>query len=224
MSADISRLQYSARFIVLEQELERLRQHLLPSQQDLDPTGTYDDVVYTKTLAYRVLAHAEFEAYFEDRVRDLYLVAIGAWDKNAIMTKVVACMLAFSSVEFEDVPVTKSPIQISQKQKWDRKIKLTGRISKCANSYRHVIENNHGIKEENLLKLLLPIGIEADEIDDVWLASMNSFGEERGSIAHTSGSNYRTTALPDPKTELDKINNILDGLKAMDILLNQLRT
>lgn len=209
---------------MLEQELERLRQHLLPSQQEFDPTGSYDDVVYTKTLAYRVLAHAEFEAYFEDRVKDLYLAAINAWDRNSIMTKVVACMLAFSTTEIDDIPPTKAPTQLSQRQKWDKKIKLTGRISKCANSYRHIIDTNHGIKEENLLKLLLPIGIEADEIDDIWLAAMNSFGEERGSVAHSSGSNYRTTTLPDPKIELDKVNNVLEGLKAVDILLDQLNT
>jgi len=212
----------SARFVVLEQELERLRQHLLPSQEELDPTGSYDDVVYTKTLAYRVLAHAEFESYVEDRVRDLYLAAISAWVENNVMTKIVACMLAFSSTEIDDVPTTKVPVQANQKQKWNRKIKLVGRISKCANSYRHIIETNHGIKEENLLKLLLPIGIEADEIDDIWLAAMNSFGEERGSVAHSSGSNYRTKTLPDPKTEMDKINNVLEGLKVIDTLLDQL--
>lgn len=214
--------QHSARFIVLEQELGKLRQHLLPSQEELDPTGSYDGDVYTKTLAYRVLSHAEFESYFEDRVRDLYLAAIDAWETRNIMTKILACMLAFSSSDIDDIPATKVPIQVNQRQKWERKIKLTGRISKCANSYHHIIEMNHGIKEENLLKLLLPIGIEADEIDDIWLAAMNSFGEERGSVAHSSRSNYRTTTLPDPKTEMDKITNILEGLKVIDILLNQL--
>ncbi|MEZ4870096.1 MAG: hypothetical protein R3C14_52695 [Caldilineaceae bacterium] len=84
------------------------------------------------------------------------------------------------------------------------------------------MENNHGIKEANILQLLLPVGVEADEIDDVWLAAINSFGEERGRAAHTSGSSHRTVVLPDPKDELQKVKLLLDGLKEIDIILNSL--
>src|SRR4051812_39432801 len=114
---------YSERFQTLKQELTRLREHLLP--QVFDPTGSYDDNVFTKALAYRVMAHAEFEAYVEDRVRELYVSAMLIWEQHGRMSKVVACMLAFSSIEIEEIPATKSPTQTSQKSKWDKKIKLS---------------------------------------------------------------------------------------------------
>lgn len=214
-----SQPQHSSRYQLLEQELNRLRDHLLPP---FEPTGLYSEEEYTRTLAYRVMAHAEFEAYFEDRVREIYRSAMDALEERGIISKVITCMIAFTSVEFDEIPTTKRPTQQNQLAKWDRKTKLSGKIAKCANHMHHVLENNHGIKEENLLKLLLPIGIEVDDIDDTWLADMNSFGEERGSIAHTSGSIYRTRTLPDPKNENDKIMALLRGIADIDELIDRL--
>ena len=210
----------SLRYRALEQELRLLRRHLLPGR--FDPTGSYQDRVYTRTIAYRVLAHAEFESYLEDRVQDLCLAAVSAWGQKGKTSKVIACMLAFSGQNMEEPPTTRVPQQPSQQAQWDDKIKVSAKISRSVNALHYAIENNHGIKEENLLRLLLPVGIEADEIDVAWLATLNSFGEERGSVAHLSATNYRTQQLPDPKSEFDRVQYLLQGFKKLDEALNEL--
>ena len=83
-----------------------------------------------------------------------------------------------------------------------------------------VIDQNHGIREENLSKILFPIGIEPWSLDNVWLTTMDSFGRARGSVAHTS---VKTQQPIDPETEFTRIAKlILPGLKKLDKKISRL--
>jgi hypothetical protein len=72
----------SARYQALRQRVEMLREHLLPNP--FDPTGNYVDeaAVRTRTLSFRVLAHAELETYFEDRVVEIAKASWRRWETN----------------------------------------------------------------------------------------------------------------------------------------------
>lgn len=85
------------------------------------------------------------------------------------------------------------------------------------------VKKNHGIKEKNLLKLLLPVGVEADSLDQTWLATMNSFGERRGEAAHRSTGSHRATQQVNPKDELKIVKSLIrDGLKVIDRTIDSL--
>jgi len=84
------------------------------------------------------------------------------------------------------------------------------------------LNENHGIREKNLLGMLLPIGIESDDIDATWLATIDGFGQDRGSAAHKSSAVSRTQQPPDPKNEFDRVTYLLQGLKDIDEMLNYL--
>lgn len=88
--------------------------------------------------------------------------------------------------------------------------------------FKRVIDQNHGVKEANILALLLPIGIDIDDLDCNWLAKMNTFGENRGDVAHKSATSYRTIQPPDPVSELDTVRQITQELLKVDELINQL--
>lgn len=210
----------SVQYRALCKELQGLRHHLLP--KTFEPTGQYPDRIYTRTFAYQVLTHAEFEYYFERRVEEIYRTSIGRFRTTRHTNKVLACLLAFSGLNNDAPPESKSPVQQNQQNRWDEKVKIDKRATRAANAFYKAIQDNHGIKEKNLLKLLLPIGIEVDELDDVWLASMNSFGELRGSIAHSSNSHNRTAQLPDPQIALTTVTDLAEGIKPLDELLNKL--
>lgn len=173
----------------LEKELKLLSRQFLPIK--FSATGSYPDRVYRSVLAYRVLAHAEFEYYLEERVRELYLNAIRAWQAQKQISKILSSMVAFSGVEMEKPPETKVPQNSNQAGIWSEKLTLSARITKAGNILNFAIERNHGVKEKNILRLLLPIGLDADDIDNVWLATINSFGEERGMVAHKSRIAYK---------------------------------
>jgi len=208
-------------FRTLTKELNRLKKQFIPK---INPTGSYSDRQLALTLAYRVLVHAEIEAYFEDRVWEVVLNAKNHWDSQGKTCRTLICLLAFSGLMMEVPPDTLTPRQGSKKVP-DGKIKINKKIDSAIESFNRAIKQNHGIKEANLLALLLPIGIDTDDLDDpVLLATMNTFGEERGVVAHSS-STSPTIQVPDPATELRRIEQIISpGLCKVDELINKLMT
>jgi uncharacterized protein YciW len=176
----------------------------------------------TKTLAYRVLVHAEIEAYLEDRAWAIALTAAKVWKEKQKASKIILALLAFSGRTMERPPNSISPDQPSQSDKWDEKTKLSKKIDLAMGDFHRVLEQNHGIKEENIISMLLPIGIDCDDIDVVLMADLNSYGESRGIVAHRASKAYRTTQQIDPKGELTKVKTLVRDLVSLDGLLDEL--
>ncbi|WP_294283646.1 hypothetical protein [uncultured Chryseobacterium sp.] len=77
------------------------------------------------------------------------------------------------------------------------------------------------MKESNILKVLLPLGIELSQIDTTWLNTMDSFGVTRGLFAHASN---RVHIAVDRNTILNLIKiQILPELSNIDNLVKQLK-
>ncbi|MBD2138779.1 hypothetical protein H6F32_14605 [Anabaena sp. FACHB-1237] len=51
---------------------------------------------------------------------------------------------------------------------------------------------------------------------------MNTFGKQRGVVAHSSATSYITVQPPDPATELNTIQQITQELLRIDELINNL--
>jgi hypothetical protein len=187
----------SKRYKELVKEIHTLRKYLLPRQ--FDPIGKYLDEELIKAIAFRVLAHAELESYVEDRVMELAKVATRSWKTNKKASCTLMGLLAFSGDEMELPPDSLTPMQPTQKSIWGKKIYLNNKIDDCMINFVGSVKKNHGIKERNLLKFLLPVGVEADSLDQTWLATMNSFGERRGESAHKSTGSYRATQQINPR-------------------------
>jgi hypothetical protein len=51
---------------------------------------------------------------------------------------------------------------------------------------------------------------------------MNTFGENRGEVAHKSATSYKTVYLPDPENELNMVKQITQELLKIDELMNNL--
>jgi len=208
----------SVRFRALTKELNRLRKQFIPQ---INPTGSYSDRQLALTLAYRVFAHAEIEAYFEERVWEVALNAKKNWDSQGKTCRTLICLVAFSGQMMEVPPDTLSPSKGSTKVK-EEKIKVNKKIDSAIESFKRVINQNHGIKEANLLALLLPIGIDNDDLDTAWLATMNAFGEERGVVAHTSATSPKTIRVLNPINELRRVEQIIQELLRVDELIDNL--
>lgn len=206
----------SARFRTLCQELNKLKRQFLPK---ISPTGSYSDLQLAKTTAYRVLAHAEIESYLEDRVWTVVIQAKREWDSLGKAHRTLICLLAFSGQTMEVPPDTLTPIRPTRNLP-PEKVKITKKIDSAIQCFKRVIDQNHGLKEANILSLLLPIGIDSDDLDSALLATMNTFGEQRGLVAHSSASAYRTIRPSDPATELNTVEQIVAGLVDVDELIN----
>lgn len=209
----------SPRFETLTCELSKLRGHFLPNQ--FEPTGAYTDQQLTNVIAYRVLAHAEIEAYLEDRVLEAASDAIKAWNDAGETRPTLLSLLAFCGLTMDIPPKTLNP-QKGNKIVNPEKLKLNKKLELSSNAFYKSVKENHGLKEANILALLLPIGIDSEDLDSAWLSTMNTFGEQRGVVAHTSASSYKVTQPLDPKTEFETVNQVMKGLEDIDQFIDNL--
>lgn len=82
--------------------------------------------------------------------------------------------------------------------------------------YRYIKVQNNGIKEKNLLRILLPLGVEEADIDMNWLHTVEGWATQRGETAHVG---RKVNWQPDPEQELKKVRMIRDGFRDIDAAL-----
>lgn len=212
----------SKRFQELEEQLKVLAGCLLPAS--FDPTGIYDDQdgVSTRALAYRVLAHAEIESYFEDRALDPVTRAQLVWESSRHVSHVALCLIGFSGREMAPPPHTLQAPSENKRKSWPCLVDIGQRLLPIISAFHNQVRNeNHGVKERNLLSLLLPIGVDHVKIDPAFLANMDSFGALRGLAAHSSGKTTATQAI-DPEVEQRRVHALLPGIEAIDAEIDAL--
>lgn len=212
----------SPRFQQLKERVNKHQLALLPNISGESAVVALSDTLIIQTLAYRVMCHAEIEAYFEDRVLVLSRQALVKWRDERKVCATLTALLAFSGREHKYPPATLAPEQSSQARMWSERISASERILIAVSDYnRRIIEENHGIRERNILSMLLPVGVEPHEIDSIMLAELDEFGRRRGEAAHQSTGRHVQRAI-DPVDERDKVNNIIGLLEGIDIKLSEI--
>jgi hypothetical protein len=195
----------------LEDRLKQLEQHLLPAPP-YQTTGTYTDRQLDQTRAYRLLAHAEIEACIEDLARGVAVDVHLAWLADRRPRAPVLALLAYCEkvhgLPPESLPLA-GPADIAQ------------RVEAAKNIFTARIHSNDGVRERNVLSLLMPIGLTEYDISQTWLATIDSFGHQRGDTAHQSLK--RAKFLPDPATEVATVADILGGIKDIGTVLDNLQ-
>ena len=83
-----------------------------------------------------------------------------------------------------------------------------------------VVEHNHGISEENVKALLLPVGIAEHQIPSRMIEEFDLLSESRNEVAHRHVG-YMTT-VPNPRDERRRILRILWGLRKIESELRRL--
>ena len=166
------------------------------------PTGSYSELQLDRARGYRLLVHAEIEAFLEERASEVVTNAFDLWRADFKPRHTLISLLACLR------PSDKSFTS------------LTEAVGFSFGRFNQAIKDNNGIKQENLQKFLPPAGIDWATIDETWLSTLNSFGTARGEIAHTS---IRVHQPIDPKGEYDTVKiRILPGLRDLDVAMQLL--
>lgn len=215
----------SKAFRSLRDNVRTLRRHLLPSRFRI--AGNYGDEVFTGVVAFRVLCHGAIEEYFEERAIEIARLAHICCRDHGRISVTAASLVAFSGVEMRLPPETIDPPQVSKAATWPNEIEFRERVGACASRYiARLKSDNHGVRERNLLSILIPIGVEPNKIDRLFLSEIDNFGKTRGEYAH-SGVVTHVKKRPNPKDELEKINKLIEMIelvdKELDLLLRQLQ-
>ncbi|MFH9425214.1 HEPN domain-containing protein [Streptomyces sp. NPDC017529] len=197
----------SSRFEELEKRIFELRNCFLPV--DFDPTGLYEDFVYEHTRAFRVLAHAEFESFIEDRVLEVIDEAVAKWRASGEVSVSLLAAVAYR----ESAPAI--PGSLSEATSKRRKYPtLSARVEEARSDLHRFVRNqNHGIKEKNLLRMLLPIGLLEEELDTAWISDIDAWATARGDAAHKGA---KMQVRPDPQKEMKAVGRILSGFRDLD--------
>lgn len=204
----------------LKSSIGDLRRHLLPSK--FNDEGIYKERVFTGVIAFRVLSHAAIEEYIESRVSEIAISAASHCSATKIISDPAAHIASFNDKSYGVPPPTFNPLQPNQRKDWAEKIDLVSRVTQAAGSFVAFIKkDNHGIKEKNLTRLLLTVGLRHNDIDPVLISELDSFGEARGEVAHSSVAKH-VRKKPNPKDELIRVKQIILLLKDLDTKLNVL--
>lgn len=203
----------SKRYRQLRRCIRTLRRTLLPAK--FSPTGVYRGAerVRLRAMAFRVLVHGEIEEFIEDRAFELFDAAWKAWTQQKVPSRAMLGLLAFGGFATE-VP----PEKLGGSNRQKAYESLEEPIQKAQAAWRLVHKRNHGIKEENVLALLLPLGIAAEKIDGMLLADLNSYGAKRGEVAHRSAVGL--AQYTDPRTEYADAERLIGALNSIDELVD----
>jgi hypothetical protein len=158
------------------------------------------------------LAHAEIEACLEDLGVATVNAAYSSWSQDGKARTTLIALMTFNDRTGKGVPT-----ELQRKGGGD----LRTRLLEVRNDYvRWVKTENHGIREKNVLRILLPAGIREHDIDPGWLSTIDTFGSNRGATAHKAG---RPQTPPDPAQELETVKAIVKGLIPLDEYLSALQ-
>ena len=170
--------------------------------------GSYNLQELSMARAYGLLVHAEIEYYFENIAREVVLKSYKKWKSDKISSHVLMSITAFLNIK-EQIPENVSDAKMNKNEEG----LIEKRLEYCVSKYMGIINSNNGIKEKDLLKILLPLGIHLNDIDPTFLISADSFGRYRGELAHNS---IKTKSFTDPFAKKKEIVNILTEIRKLD--------
>lgn len=181
-----------------------LADHFLPA---ISSVGMYQPEEFDRTRAFILLAHAEVEMFLERSCLSVLNTAHSQWLYDFRPRTALMAVLAFARPE--PVPMAKARGQSS----------LLVAVDRARIAYGDGVYNNHGVKESSVLSLVLPIGVRESELDGTWLIDMDTFGAQRGAVAHQSAA---VQTPPDPRDTVDLVARVIVGLWRLDYRLRKL--
>lgn len=207
----------------LTENIKQLKNIFFIKNEDRDFAGNYSDEQKLKVAAYLTLVHAEFEHYYEKICFETAKNSVIKFKQDNIFTLPILGLLAFSIENNQNKIITiKTAIDKSQNS-WNEFLLLKKKVQKSFDKFNYICKNNHGIKRENLLSLLLPIGFPIDEstYNLSFFDIFEKFGITRGEIVHHSWENF-VSHERDPFECEDLIQKLLDETEKIDLVIENL--
>lgn len=170
-------------------------QKILPQANQ---TGNYSTEEEIKIKAYYLLVHAEIE-YFIERCTLNKVNQIVANFKTTSTPHICLLSIIFSFLKEDD--------NVKSLRRAGNIIDLVDYMN---GKFHFIINQNNGIKEENLEKMFAPLGIDYRAyLGEILIAELNSLGSKRGDYAHNA---LHVKSIEDPSIAMRRTVTILRGL------------
>lgn len=161
---------------------------------------------HLKVQSYLFLCHSAFEVYIENVTKLIIDTSVMNFHRNR---KINSCILSLITHETfaqldEDTPRRSISVNITKN--------LSSFLEIAKTNHHGIVNSNNGIKLKDQRKLLLPAGLNPEEIDLATANALDAFGTKRGAIAHT----FKIQIADTKSSASSEVNNILNGLKSTD--------
>ncbi len=188
-------------FRLLQQRVNDLSRKFVDDQvqDELTNPATFQPDL-DRLAAYRLLVHAEIEDFLESRAKD-NIAALGTrmtagptWMRQSpeLLALAIGLKRGFPQDDVFDLT---------------RHSNFVGELLASA---RNAISDNNGVKSQSFVLLSLCAGKTLDEIDVVLAASLNSYGKDRGDVAHKSVTH--STSLQAPSAEVGTARTLVSQI------------
>lgn len=196
----------STRWLESLEELALLRTTLIK----VNATGSYPASAYVKARGFVVLAHGVIEGYVEGIALEVVDGAIKGFESDDKARTALLALLLYGHDGSVPDAFSGGPWGVRAALKTSRQ------------RLRDWTEANNGIKEKDVLRLLLPTGLKESDMGSTWLTAMSELGELRGRVAH-KGVPPGASHPVDPKDAADSVEKVLTTLCRLDSKLVALR-
>jgi hypothetical protein len=196
----------SDRCVAALDQIDELRRRLIRT----NPTGSYTALEYIKARAFVVLSHGAIEDYLEGICIEVVDAAIASFQADSKPRTALMALLHYGGHGDPGIVSTGGPWEIREALKRSRKQLLAWR------------DSNNGVKQADVLRLLLPVGLKESDMGATWLQTMSELGELRGAVAHHGHGPTARNPL-DVKDALVKVQVVLPTLCRVDARLVALR-
>ena len=188
-------------FKLLQDRLDELTLKFMKDQVDSelsDPTGFQPDL--DKLAAFRLLVHGEIEDFLEAKAKDNVAAISARIASNSPWMRQSPELLAVAIALRKALPA----------QDHLEQAKFATFVSDLLSSAKTAITDNNGVKTPSFVLLSLLSGKTIEEIDGVLSNSLNSYGKNRGDVAHKSVTH--STTLNAPSTELATAQSLVQEI------------
>ena len=193
----------------LETRLDELRSNLLPDE--FDPMSSYSIKDIDMTKGYLLLAHSEVEYFIESICHKFIELQVTRYCQSDTPTNCTLALLLYSKLDWM---VSTEAIAVPGIQSSNLEDTVKTLLVKASKKFNEQVNGNHGVKAVNIRRLIAPTGLLAAIPEDE-IESFDTFGSDRGNVAHVSTKHI--TAGLDPLAVLNKLKtNILPTLKSID--------
>lgn len=159
--------------------------------------------------SYRMMVHAEIEYYIERVILDKVSTEFQSWTHDSAVPNVILNILAYTKCDFPNVSSSLSEVT--------PKNDIGFRINKAVTQFQALVKANNGIKEKDLIPMLVSLGVDYSRVSQTLLNNLSSFGVLRGEIAHNS---IKAHNLINPADEFGIVSQILSELRDIDELIS----
>jgi len=184
---------------------KRLRRTFITETVKLNPTTKTSQF---KILSYRLLAHAEIEYYIENCILAKVKIEKEKYVSRGVISPCIASLIAYSNASFPKPACRLADVSTRND--------LGHRINYVLSKFENNIRKNNGIKEQDVIPLLISIGIDYNQISQTLLNNLSSYGRYRGAAAHQS---TKIQQLINPNDEISILNQIITQLEDIDKLI-----